>query len=227
MAGCAEILAAHRAAAERLWVLLPNRRALELAVAAGARNLHLLLSATESHSRANLGCSLGARLEELAAMGAELASGTLRSRVALSMAWHDPDEGPVPCERAADLCARLHDYGFREITLCDTYGAASPRSVARLVEMLAPLFPPERLVVHLHDTFGFAALNTLAALAVGVTRSEASLGGLGGCPFAPGAKGNMAGEDLVRLLQGLGVDSGLELGELSALKDEIEALIRE
>lgn len=215
MAGTAQVLELLQPYAERLWVLVPNRRGLDEALAAGARNLVCLVSATETHSRANLGRPVSQVLAEVGRLGRDARAAGARTRIAVSMAWIDPDEGAVAPERVVGLVRELADAGFRELTLCDTYGGASPRSVAALVEAVAPDFPPERLGLHLHDTFGVAAANTLAGLAAGVARFDGSLGGLGGCPFAPGARGNADTEHLVYLLQSLGVETGVERAALA------------
>lgn len=194
---------------DRLWALVPNLRGLEAALACGARNVVCLASATETHSRANLGRPVTAVLQGLEGLARRAADAGARCRVAVSMAWVDPTEGEVPVERTAGLCRSLHDLGFSEITLCDTYGAAPPRAVAELLEAIAGCYPAERVGLHLHDTFGVASANTLVGLLEGVSRFDASVGGLGGCPFAPGARGNMDAEHLLCLLEGLGVETGV------------------
>lgn len=215
MAGAAELLASLEDVAGRLWVLVPNRRGAEEALGAGARNVVCVLSATESHSRANLGRPVAEVLSELAGTACLLREGGARTRAALSMAWADPDEGPVPPSLVVDLGRDLRAMGFAELTLCDTLGGASPRAVAGLVEAVSPLFPPATLGLHLHDPFGTAAAAALAGLLAGVSRFDASLGGLGGCPFAAGAQGNIDLEVLVRVLQGVGAATGVSLEALA------------
>lgn len=209
MAGAAELLSALSDEVERLWVLVPNRRGAEEALAAGARNVVCVLSATESHSRANLGRPVATVLAEVAETVRALHAAGARARAAVSMAWVDPDEGEVSADRVIDLGRSLHEMGFRELTLCDTHGGASPRAVAGLVEELTPLFAPTSIGLHLHDTFGMAAASALAGLLAGVRRFDGSLAGLGGCPFAPGAAGNLDTELLVRLLHGVGAQTGI------------------
>lgn len=200
-------LASHR---DRLWALVPNRRGLEAALAAGARNVVFLASATETHSRDNLGRTVAEVLRDLRGLAQRARDGGARCRAAVSVAWVDPTEGEVPVAQTATLCRELHDLGFAELTLCDTYGAASPRAVAELIEAVRGFCPPDRLGLHLHDTFGVASANVLAGLAAGVARFDASVGGLGGCPFAPGARGNVDTGHLVLLLEGLGVATGID-----------------
>lgn len=220
MAGAAQVLKILQPYAERLWVLVPNRRGLEEALAAGARNLVCMVSATETHSRANLGRTVSQVLADLGALARDAHAVGARTRVAVSMAWIDPDEGAVAPERVVGLVRELADAGFRELTLCDTYGGASPRAVAELVEAVAPDFPPTRVGLHLHDTFGVAAANTLAGLAAGVRRFDGSIGGLGGCPFAPGARGNADMGHLAYLLHSLGVETGIDRPALARAATE-------
>jgi hydroxymethylglutaryl-CoA lyase len=210
MADTAGVLALLRPFADRLWVLVPNQQGLEEALAAGARNLVCLLSATESHSRANLGRPVDRVLSALAPLVRAAHQAGARARAAISMAWIDPEEGVVPARRVAGLARELAGMGLKELTLCDTYGGASPRAVVELLEEVAPVLPLERIGLHLHDTFGVASANALAGLAVGVRRFDGSIGGLGGCPFAPGARGNVDTEHLVYLLQSLGVETGID-----------------
>lgn len=200
----------------RAWALVPNLRGVEAAAAAGARNALCLASATRTHSRNNLGRSIEEVLGELPAMARAAREAGMRPRVALSVAWGDPDEGPVPTERAAELCRVLHAAGFDEITLCDTYGAASPDAVAALVEAVGGFYPPAAVGLHFHDTFGLASANVLAGLLCGVSRFDASVNGLGGCPFLPGARGNLDTAHLLRLLRGLGVETAAREDALQA-----------
>jgi hydroxymethylglutaryl-CoA lyase len=191
-----------------------------MALDAGARNIVLLASATETHSAKNLGRSVERVLSDLESTAAAAHDAGLRMRLAISMAWIDPVEGKVPAKRVVEICARSRALGIGEITLCDTYGGASPRAVFELLEEVFALYPPEAVGLHLHDTFGGASACALVGLCLGVRRFDASIAGLGGCPFAEGAKGNMATEDLNRLLRGLGLETGINevlLGE--AIRD--------
>jgi hydroxymethylglutaryl-CoA lyase len=149
----------------------------------------------------------------------------MRVRVGLSMAWVDPVEGPVRRDRVLELGRAVRDAGATEFTLCDTYGGASPADVASTLSELFALFPREAMGLHLHDTFGVAGANTLAGLGLGLRRFEGSIGGLGGCPFAPGARGNMATEDLVYLLHSLGTETGVDLDALRRAKEECLSML--
>jgi len=224
MAGSADVISSLLPFVDRLWVLVPNRRGLEEALAAGARNVVCLVSATETHSRANLGRSVREVVASLSPLAGVVRSARARARLAISMVWVDPDEGVVPNERVVEIARESADMGFTELTLCDTYGGASPLAVSELLEALSSIFPPERLGLHLHDTWGGASANVLAGLAAGVTRFDGSIGGLGGCPFAPGARGNMATEHLVHLLSGLGVETGIDQ---TALREASERCLSE
>ncbi len=200
---------------ERIWVLVPNLRGLGEAAEAGCPNVVCLVSATETHSRANLGRPVARVLDELRAMAREIHRAGLRARVAVSVAWLDPVEGPVPPERVVALCRDLLDMGYRELTLCDTLGGVSPRAVADLVGRVARHMPLEDMGVHLHDPFGTAPAAILAAWLAGVARFDASLGGIGGCPALPRPEGNLDLETLVRLLEGAGGSTGVDLERLA------------
>jgi hydroxymethylglutaryl-CoA lyase len=209
MAETAAVLRQLEDVADRLWVLVPNLEGLDTAYRANARNVVCLVSATETHSLANLGRPIARVLADLEQVARRIEALRLRARIAVSMAWVDPDEGDVPRERVGEICTALGGMGFGELTLCDTYGGASPRQVAGLLEELSPTFPPSRIGLHLHDTFGVASANVMTGLLCGVTRYDGSIGGLGGCPFVPAARGNVNTEHLVQLLDGLGVRTGI------------------
>ncbi|MBI5440582.1 MAG: hydroxymethylglutaryl-CoA lyase [Deltaproteobacteria bacterium] len=220
MARTEEVLAELPDLAERLWVLVPNRRGVERARKAGARNLVLLLSATETHSEANLGRPIASVLEELGPMARTAAEAGLRARLAVSMAWIDPVEGKVPAGRVGTLCRRARELGIEELTLCDTYGGASPRDVASLLEDVSAVYPLSAVSLHLHDTFGVAAANALTGLLAGVRRFDGSVGGLGGCPFAPGSRGNVPIEDLSYLFESIGAATGVDGDALRRARSE-------
>ncbi|MFU8857108.1 MAG: hydroxymethylglutaryl-CoA lyase [Deferrisomatales bacterium] len=226
MADTAGVLERLRPFADRLWVLVANQRGLEDALEAGARNLVCVLSATETHSLANLGRPVEGVLAELGPLARQARGAGTRTRAAVSMAWVDPEEGAVPRGRVVGLARELARLGFRELTLCDTYGGASPRDVTVLLEEIAPAFPLDRVGLHLHDTFGVASANVLAGLAAGVGRFDGAIGGLGGCPFAPGARGNVDTEHVVYLLHSLGVDTGIDGEALAQAAGECLAVLR-
>ncbi|AZQ71703.1 hydroxymethylglutaryl-CoA lyase [Streptomyces abikoensis] len=201
----------------RLPVLVPNRRGLDRALALGAREIAVFGSATESFARANLNRSVDESLEMFAPVVATAREAGLRVRGYLSMCFGDPWEGAVPLERTVRVSRRLLDLGCDELSLGDTIGVATPGHVTALLTALHEAgVPVDRLAVHFHDTYGQALANTLAALRCGVTTVDASAGGLGGCPYAKSATGNLATEDLVWMLDGLGIATGVDLGRLTA-----------
>ncbi|MFJ6832009.1 hydroxymethylglutaryl-CoA lyase [Streptomyces sp. NPDC091209] len=198
-------------------VLVPNERGLERALALGARHVAVFASATESFAKANLNRTVDESLAmfEPVVSRAKAADVTVRGYV--SMCFGDPWEGPVPVHQVVRVCKALMDMGCDELSLGDTIGVATPGHVqALLAELNEEGVPTSVLGVHFHDTYGQALSNTLAALQHGVSTVDASAGGLGGCPYAKSATGNLATEDLVWMLQGLGIDTGVDLGRLTA-----------
>jgi hydroxymethylglutaryl-CoA lyase len=203
--------------AVRLPVLVPNDRGLDRALELGVREIAVFGSATESFARANLNRTVEESLAMFAPVveRARAAGATVRGY--LSMCFGDPWEGPVPVAQVAAVARRLYELGCTELSLGDTIGVATPGHVTALLDALTGGgVPVERLAVHFHDTYGQALSNTLAALRCGVTVVDASAGGLGGCPYAKSATGNLATEDLVWMLHGLGIRTGVDLSRLSA-----------
>ncbi|MFC5720336.1 hydroxymethylglutaryl-CoA lyase [Streptomyces gamaensis] len=201
----------------RLPVLVPNERGLERALALGVREIAVFGSATESFAKANLNRTVEESLEMFAPVVARAKDAGLRVRGYLSMCFGDPWEGPVPVPQVVGVSRRLLELGCDELSLGDTIGVATPGHVGALLGALrAAGVPAAALAVHFHDTYGQALANTLAALRHGVTTVDASAGGLGGCPYAKSATGNLATEDLVWMLDGLGIATGVDLGLLTA-----------
>ncbi|MFJ3493350.1 hydroxymethylglutaryl-CoA lyase [Streptomyces sp. NPDC086091] len=198
-------------------VLVPNERGLDRALALGATRVAVFASATESFARANLNRTVDESLAMFAPVVARAKEAGGHVRGYLSMCFGDPWEGAVPVEQVVRVCRALRDLGCDELSLGDTIGVATPGHVTALLTALNEAgLPTGTLGVHFHDTYGQALANTLAALRHGVTTVDASAGGLGGCPFAKSATGNLATEDLVWMLQGLGIDTGVDLGRLVA-----------
>jgi hydroxymethylglutaryl-CoA lyase len=198
-------------------VLVPNERGLDRALALGVRDIAVFGSATESFAQRNLNRTVDASLAMFAPVVARAREAGVAVRAYLSMCFGDPWEGPVPVDRVAAVARRLYDLGCTELSLGDTIGVATPGHVTALLDALVDQgLPIARLAVHFHDTYGQALSNTLAALQRGVTVVDASAGGLGGCPYAKSATGNLATEDLVWMLNGLGVDTGVDLDRLTA-----------
>ncbi|MGV9250893.1 hydroxymethylglutaryl-CoA lyase [Streptomyces sp. NPDC003697] len=198
-------------------VLVPNERGLSRALALGARRVAVFASATESFAKANLNRTVDEALAMFEPVVARAKAEQVHVRGYLSMCFGDPWEGAVPVEQVVRVCAALLDMGCDELSLGDTIGVATPGHVAALLTALNERgVPTPALGVHFHDTYGQALANTLAALRHGVTTVDASAGGLGGCPYAKSATGNLATEDLVWMLRGLGIDTGVDLGRLVA-----------
>jgi hydroxymethylglutaryl-CoA lyase len=202
-----------RAPGVRYPVLVPTPRGLERAIAAGADEIAVVIGATDEFNQANLRRTRDAALEEAATVVGAARDRGMRTRGYVSVAFGCPYAGPVAPERAADTARRLMDLGCDEISLGDTIGAATPADVERVLDAVEPIVPIDRLGLHAHDTRGQALANVLVALQRGLSIVDSSAGGLGGCPFAgPGAAGNLATEDLVYLLDGLGIEHGVDLG---------------
>ncbi|MGW8989008.1 hydroxymethylglutaryl-CoA lyase [Streptomyces zhihengii] len=201
----------------RLPVLVPNDRGLDRALSLGAREVAVFASATESFAKANLNRTVDEALAMFEPVVTRAVEHGLRVRGYVSMCFGDPWEGAVPLAQVAAVCRRLAEMGCDELSLGDTIGVATPGHVTALLTALNDAgVPTSRLAVHFHDTYGQALSNTLAALRHGVSVVDASAGGLGGCPYAKSATGNLATEDLVWMLDGLGIETGVDLGRLTA-----------
>jgi hydroxymethylglutaryl-CoA lyase len=205
--------------------LVPNLAGLERAAAAGVREIGIFAAASETFSRRNVNQSIDASLETYRAVCARATDLGITVRAYLSTAFGCPFEGAVDPSRVATLAAALVEMGAFEVAVSDTIGIAHPGQVAVVVHAVAARVPLTRIALHFHDTRGTALANVLAALDLGVATFDASAGGLGGCPYAPGATGNLATEDLVFMLDGLGVSTGVDLDALLAASTFIESRI--
>jgi isopropylmalate/homocitrate/citramalate synthase len=195
----------------RYAALVPNLAGLERARAAGVRNVAVFAAASETFSRRNINQGIDDSLalyRDVCARARELG---IEVRGYVSTAFGCPFEGEVPPARVAEVAAALDAMGVRQIAISDTIGIAHPGQVPTVVNAVAARVPRDRLALHFHDTRGMAAANVLAALDLGIATFDASAGGLGGCPYAPGATGNVATEDLIYMLNGLGIDTGVDL----------------
>jgi hydroxymethylglutaryl-CoA lyase len=203
--------------ARRMPVLVPNERGLDRALAKGVREIAVFASATETFARRNLNRGLGEQYAMFEPVVSRARSEGLRARGYVSMCFGDPWEGDVAIDEVVGVCRRLLDLGCDELSLGDTIGVATPGHVAALLAALGDAGTTvEQIGVHFHDTYGQALSNALTALRHGVTTFDASAGGLGGCPYAESATGNLATEDLVWQLQGLGIETGVDLEALIA-----------
>lgn len=198
-------------------VLVPNQRGLDRALALGARRVAVFASATESFAKANLNRTVDESLAVFDPVVRQAKDAGAHVRGYVSMCFGDPWEGAVPLHQVVRVCTALRDMGCDELSLGDTIGVATPGHVLELLALLNEEGVPTNVIgVHFHDTYGQALANTYAALEHGVTTVDASAGGLGGCPYAKSATGNLATEDLVWMLQGLGIETGVDLGRLTA-----------
>lgn len=205
--------------------LVPNARGGERAIDGRADEFNLVMSASATHNLANLRMTQAQSVRTLAEVIAQAQQARVAVNVSLSCAFGCPMEGEVPEAEVLAWVQRFVDLGVTNVTLCDTTGMADPGLVARRVGAAVARFPQVAFTAHFHDTRGLAGANTYAALQAGVTRFDASLGGIGGCPYAPGASGNVATEDLVHLMQCLGLDCGLTVEGLAPAAKHLRTLL--
>ena len=222
MADTAAVLAAiKRAPGVGYSVLVPNLKGLEAALAAGAREIAVFTAASESFSQANTNCAIEESLNRCRQVTeAALASG-LRVRGYVSCVISCPYEGEINPQAVARVSAQLASMGCYEVSLGDTVGTGTPVKVRLMLEAVAKRLPIHQMAVHFHDTWGQALANILASLDFGIATVDSSVAGLGGCPYAPGATGNVATEDVVYMLDGMGVETGVDLRKLAAAGREI------
>ena len=197
-------------------VLVPNRKGLDAAIAAGCDEVVVFGAATETFSKRNTNCTIAegiARFSEVCAVAVERG---LKVRGDISVALGCPYEGDVAPAQVATLARELLAMGCYEITIADTIGVGTPGKTRAVFEAVARTVPVKKLAGHFHDTYGQALVNTLAALELGVATFDSSVSGLGGCPYAKGATGNVASEDLLYMLDGLGIETGVDMTKLAA-----------
>jgi hydroxymethylglutaryl-CoA lyase len=201
--------------------LTPNLKGFEAAVAAGARAVAVFGAASEKFSQKNINCSIAESLRRFEEVLQAAQAQNIPVRGYISCALGCPYEGEVPPQAVADVAGALYQMGCHEIALSDTIGVGTPLQTQRVIEATARRVPLEHLAGHFHDTYGQALANILAALQSGVAVFDSSVVGLGGCPYAAGASGNVASEDLVYLLHGLGIETGIDLEALALAGDYI------
>ena len=220
MADAADVFAGMtRRSGTRYTALVPNVTGLERAIEAGVTEVAVFAASTETFSRRNINQSIDESLTTYKEVCRRAQAAGVRVRGYLSTAFGCPFEGMVPPRQVADVAARLFALGVFEVAVSDTIGIAHPGQVPAVLEAVLERVPVEHVALHFHDTRGTALVNVLTALPFGITTFDASAGGLGGCPYAPGAAGNLATDDLIYMLNGLGVDTGVSLpalGEASA-----------
>jgi len=217
MADSAEVLAGlTRRPGVRYPVLVPNLHGFEAARAAGAREIAIFAAASETFSRRNTNCSIAEGFERFAPVAAAASRHGIAMRGYVSCVVDCPYEGPIAPAAVASVARRLLDLGCYEISLGETIGTATPGRVEAMLGAVAAVVPREKLAVHFHDTYGQALANLMAAMEQGIAVADSSVAGLGGCPYAKGASGNVASEDVLYLLNGLGVRTGVDLDKLAA-----------
>ena len=195
-------------------VLVPNMKGLERAIDAGVKSIAIFTASSETFNKRNINMSIDESFENYAPVAARARDEGIRVRGYVSTAFGCPYEGDVPAEKVLEVCARLLDLGCYEVSVGDTIGVGTPMQVQGVIGLLRDVIPVTRLAMHFHDTRGTALANTLAALEMGIATFDASSGGLGGCPYAPGASGNMATEDLVYMLDRMAIETGVDLTRL-------------
>ena len=205
--------------------IAPNLKGAQRAIAARADSVQVFLSTSESHNHSNVNMSIAESLIAAADIAQVLHAAQIEFEAVLSVVFGCPFEGDVPLERVIDITERLVTMGANQITLGDTTGMAHPRLIQRVIVGLRQRFPGVPLRLHPHSARGAGLANVLAALEVGVDRIDASVGGIGGCPFAPGAPGNICTEDLVHMLHEMGIETGLDLLQLVECGRLVEQLL--
>jgi len=217
LADAGEVLAGvTRRSGARYAALVPNRKGMERALAAGVDEVAVFTGASETFVQHNINTSIAGSIESFTPVVEMAREAGVRVRGYISTAFGCPYEGTVTPEAVVHVAERLLALGVAELSIGDTIGVATPNQVVEVTERLLALAPVERLAMHLHDTRGTALANVLAALQMAVAIFDSSAGGLGGCPYAPGASGNLATEDLLYLLHGLGIETGVDLERVVA-----------
>jgi hydroxymethylglutaryl-CoA lyase len=209
----------------RYAALVPNERGAVRAIDARVEAIHTVVSASESHNLANVNMTIDESLGQLAAVLRMAESARVPVGCGISTAFGCPFEGEVTLAQLDRVVGRLVDLGARSIGLADTTGMANPRQIARVFEHMPPRFPGIEWTLHTHDTRAMAIPNIMAAMECGVRNFDASVGGLGGCPFAPGASGNVCTEDLVHALHAMGIETGIDLDRLIAASRRLQDLV--
>lgn len=226
MADSAEVFAGiRRHPGVRYAALTPNLQGFERAVAAGADEVAIFAAASEAFSQKNINCSIAESLKRFHEVMSAAKDRNIAVRGYVSCVLGCPYEGEIAPQAVATVCDELLELGCYEVSLGDTIGTGTAGSMQRLLDMLLARFKPEQLAVHCHDTYGQALSNILIALQMGIATVDSSVAGLGGCPYAKGASGNVATEDVVYMLEGLGIETGLNLPALVRAGNRISATL--
>jgi len=208
-----------------LSALCPNAKGFERAHAAGLQEIAVFMSASETHNRKNTNKSIAESLETFREVVPPALAANMRVRAYVSTVWGCPYEGDVDPEASLAITRTLLELGCYQVSLGDTIGVGTPLAIKRVVSQFLAEFPAPRLALHFHDTRGTALANALVGLELGIRDFDASVAGLGGCPYAPGAAGNLATEDLVYMLQGMGIETGVDLDKLIEAGRVAEAVV--
>jgi len=225
MAGAGDIVAQFIHSTAEISCLVPNQKGYELAKAAGAKIISVVPSATETMNLKNINMSLEETLSVSCDILRQARADGLTAQAYVAVAVECPYEGKVAISQVMNVAQKLWDAGAEKLIMADTIGAANPQQIRALFKAANSLFPADKLAVHLHDTRAMALANTFAALEEGIRHFDASIGGLGGCPFAPGAAGNLATEDLVGMLHQMGLRTGVNLDSLLKVSDLAGTLV--
>ncbi len=207
-------------------VLTPNLKGFEAALAAGAMEVAIFGAASESFSKKNINCSIAESLERFQPVAEAAAKNNVRVRGYVSCVVGCPYEGDIAPAKVAEVSKALFDMGCYEVSLGDTIGVGTPRRTQAMIEAVAKVVPVNKLAGHYHDTFGQSLANIYASLELGVATFDSSVAGLGGCPYAAGASGNVATEDVLYMLQGLGIETGVDLDKVAATGEWICAILK-
>jgi hydroxymethylglutaryl-CoA lyase len=205
-------------------VLVPNLRGAERALESRADEFNLVMSTSETHNLANLRMTREKSFAGLAEV-IRYVDGKVPINVSLSTSFGCPMEGDVPQAVVEEFAGRFVNLGVCGLTICDTTGMANPAQVKKMVESLQKQFPQTQLTMHFHNTRGMGLANVLAATQAGIVRFDGSLGGLGGCPYAPGASGNISSEDAIHMLDAMGYDTGIDISKLLGLARELPVIV--
>ena len=207
------------------FALVPNLHGLERAQASGMKNIAVFMSASETHNKKNTNKTIAESLRTFGEVIPKARAAGMRTRAYVSTVWGCPYEGAVDPKRALAIAKELRDMGADMISLGDTIGVGTPLQTKKILELFLGEIPAQSVAMHMHDTRGTALVNILAGIEMGVTEFDAAAGGLGGCPYAPGAAGNVATEDLVYMLHGMGIETGIDLEQLVGVARLAEALL--
>jgi hydroxymethylglutaryl-CoA lyase len=205
----------HRPPGVKMSALVPNRRGLDTALASGMKVVAVFLSASETHNKKNVNKSIADTLAAFEEVVPVALAAKVQVRAYVSTVFGCPYEGDVDPQRVVDLMGKLRDLGVYQVSLGDTIGVANPRQTEEVFAKVLATHPAEMIAMHFHDTQGTALANCLVGLQMGITTIDAAAGGLGGCPYAPGASGNLATEDVVAMLHSMGVKTGIDLDKLT------------